>query len=446
MTGVNGSINIKHPVNASKNKSDLVSNHGVNTTNHSMGHLISSTSALNVDCGGIPNYFLDPMSQRISPKADQYRVRKQYDDWGRVQKLHDQLDTDYSHQHRAVDRCKKSTVKQELLEQMKQNEERQRLQQAQKRRDFEEMQRKIEEDRASEQREREHKYAAQKQLKEELDRFGTVQSTISHFHEEKDRALELQWIEEGKARARQERDRQSAKAQRERERWSAIYAENQQHQKLKDEELRREKAADIQSMKVYSTMLEGEEMKRKQRLQATQKTMDQRDAINFRFLEEKQQKLLAEESRLVNYQRLREEAMDKQDQQKRQTLQKTQVVYKSFLQQQIEEKQRQKKVEIERMRRERVELEQEIKRQEESHQRSVEKKQRAVNDYAADLQRQKMENYERQIKGQFHMNDNERLYHRQYLEPKATMGQDVIGCFPRESPSRRDMQRFKYLQ
>ena len=68
-----------------------------------------------------------------------------------------------------------------------------------------------------------------------------------------------------------------------------------------------------------------------------------------------------------------------------------------------------------------------------------------MSDYAAALQKQQMGEYERRIKGQFHMNDNELGYHKQYLESQGVSNKEVIGSFPRESPSRRDMQRFKYL-
>jgi len=411
-----------------------------------MGHLISSTSALNLDCKDIPSYFLDPKAQRISPKADQYRIRQKYDDWGHVQRLHDQLDHDYSQQHRRMDHTKKSTVKQDLLEQMKQNEEKQKRVQQQKRRDYDEMQRKIEEDRIKEQREREQKYSNQRKLKEELDQFGSVQSTISEYQKQKDRELEMQWIQEGRQRAQQERDRQCRERQKEKDRWSQIYRENEEHQKRREEDKEKEKLRDIRSMEMYSQMLAEEEMKRKQHLLKMQKCQDQKDAINFRFLEQKQKKLLEEEQRLLRYQQLREQSLTQQDQHKRSKRNHQEKAHKSFLQKQIEEKQQQKLKEIERTRRERIELEQEIQRQEDDHRRTMENKRRVVSDYAAELEKQQRENYEKQVKGQFYMNESDRLYHRQYLEPQATTNKEIIGSFPRESPSRRDLQRYKYLQ
>ena len=94
------------------------------------------------------------------------------------------------------------------------------------------------------------------------------------------------------------------------------------------------------------------------------------------------------------------------------------------------------------MRRERVELEQQIKRQEEDHQRVLERKRREMTNYGAELQKQQDSNYERQSRGQFHMNEDERGYHRQYLESTGITKKDIIGTFPRESPSRRDVERF----
>ena len=117
--------------------------------------------------------------------------------------------------------------------------------------------------------------------------------------------------------------------------------------------------------------------------------------------------------------------------------------YQSYLRQQMEEKQRAKKAEIERMRKERIELEQHIKDAEKQRLDELYARKKSKSEYAAELQRQQRDDLEHRFQNEFAMGNKEREYHRQYLEPTQRMNQDVIGAFPRESPTKRDR---RYLQ
>ena len=208
-------------------------------------------------------------------------------------------------------------------------------------------------------------------------------------------------------------------------------------------EAQKQRERDMESMKLYAEILEKEEVKRKQFLKDIQREMGQKAEINYKILEEKQKKLLAEEQRLLRYQQLRDQELLKQDINRVQEKKRKGHQYQQFLREQMQEKYRAKQAEIERMRKERIELEENIKLAEEQKLNELYARKRSKSEYAEQLRRQQREDIEHRFRGEFAMKEREKTYHRQYLEPKDRFSCDVIGVFPRESPSRRDR---RYLQ
>lgn len=386
-------------------------------------------------------HFVDPMSTRKSTRGSQYRMRQQYDPWGHVLQLQDRLDAQYAEQHRQLDLSKKVQMKEQLEAQMHAQQLQSQQRDERKRADFAEMQKKIAAERVEVQKEREAKYAAQKQHRAELDRFEHVQQHINAVQFSKERAMSRKWLEEGKQRDAEERQRKRDRAKQEKQRWDAIYAENVLHQQQREVELQNEKEKDIAAMAQYQLRLDREESKRVNFLSDMQRSTDARDAVNFRVLEKRQQKLMAEEERLLRYQQLREQDLAKKDAQRKGQRDRGKVSYKSFLEQQMQEKQMAKQQEIERTRMERVALEQQIGRQQADHERAMRQKKRLVSEYARDLDKQQSEERDRQIKSQFELSAKERSYHKQYLEPNG-LDKNIIGIFPRESPSDRQMKQY----
>ena len=159
--------------------------------------------------------------------------------------------------------------------------------------------------------------------------------------------------------------------------------------------------------------------------------MGQKAEINYKILEEKQKKLLAEEQRLLKYQQLRDQLL-KQDINRVQEKKRKGHEYQKFLREQMEEKQRAKQSEIERMRKERFELEEHIKLAEQQRLNELYARKSSKSDYAEQLRRQHREDVEHRFRGEFAMREREKTYHRQYLEPNDRFSRDVISVFPRD--------------
>ena len=155
-------------------------------------------------------------------------------------------------------------------------------------------------------------------------------------------------------------------------------------------------------------------------------------------------KLLAEEERLLRYQQLRDQELLQKDRNRVEERKKKGNAYKSYLRQQMLEKQRAKQAEIERMRKERIELEQHIKNAEEQKRNEMYARRRTKSDYAEELRRQQRDDVQHRLRNEYVMGDRERAYHAAYLQPKPRFSEDVIGVIPRQSPSRRESRR--YLQ
>lgn len=403
----------------------------------------NSTSHHTTTENDIPEHFINPMANRVSPAADRWRMRQKYDRWGKVSVLQDNLDTGYHTEQTKVIHTKKDQLRKELLEQMKISEMKRKREMEEKRAELDRMKKLTEMQKEMTMREQKLKIESQQKMRAELQKFADIQSKAARIRKQRELNDDRQFLEQTRIKEQAEQQKLYQKALKEQKRWSDMKIENDKFAKQKEFENEKIKQQDMRTMKLYGQILEKEERKRKQFLKDMQKEMGQRDEINYKILEQKQKELLEEEQRLLRYQQMRDQELLKKDIDYVQNKKHKENEYKSYLEQQMIEKQKAKQAEIERMRMERIELERMIKKQEEDKRDEIYNRKRNQNEYGQALRRQEQETHQHRVRDEYYMQDRERKYHKQYLEPKQTLSQDVIGAFPRESVSRRDR---RYLQ